>query len=105
MPHIDTHLPTEQQRAEAKTWFEALRDSICAEVEALEREAPEHLFPGEPGRFTYKPWQRSTGSGGGTGGFLNGRLFEKIGIHTSSANGRLTPEMAAKLPGDGVQLD
>jgi len=30
----------EQQRARAKAWFEALRDRICAGVEALEREAP-----------------------------------------------------------------
>ena len=72
----------------------------------LEREAPVELFPGKPATFTYKPWTRATGAGGGTGGFLSaGRLFEKIGIHTSSANGRLTPEMAKTLPGDGVQLD
>lgn len=96
----------EQQRARAKIWFESLRDSICAEVEALEREAPQDLFPGTPATFTYKPWTRKTGVGGGTGGFLSdGRLFEKIGIHTSSANGTLKPEMAAALPGDGKQLD
>ena len=96
----------EQQRARSKVWFESLRDRICAEVETLEREAPAALFPGDPGTFTYKPWTRAAGSGGGTGGFLSGgRLFEKIGVHTSSANGRLTPEMAKTLPGDGVQLD
>ncbi|HEY0328043.1 MAG TPA: oxygen-dependent coproporphyrinogen oxidase [Rhodopseudomonas sp.] len=102
----DARSEAEQHRGRAKTWFESLRDKICAEVEALEREAPAALFPGEPARFTYKPWQRQTGQGGGVGGFLcGGRLFEKIGIHTSSANGRLTPEMAKTLPGDGVSLD
>jgi coproporphyrinogen III oxidase len=102
----NTHLSAERQRSQAKVWFESLRDRICAEVESLEREAPSDLFPGSPAVFTYKLWVRSTGSGGGTGGFLSeGRLFEKIGIHTSSANGRLTPEMAKTLPGDGVQLD
>lgn len=96
----------ERHRAEAGRWFESLRDKICAEVELLEREAPAELFSGVPATFTYKPWTRATGSGGGTGGFLSGgRLFEKIGIHTSSANGKLTPEMAKTLPGDGVQLD
>ncbi|MET0967900.1 MAG: oxygen-dependent coproporphyrinogen oxidase [Tardiphaga sp.] len=98
--------PSDQHRAEAKLWFESLRDRICAEVEALEREAPADLFPGAPATFSYKPWTRKTGSGGGVGGFLGGgRLFEKIGIHTSSANGRLSPEMAQKLPGGGSQLD
>jgi coproporphyrinogen III oxidase len=96
----------EQHRAVAKVWFESLRDRICAEIEALEREAPAELFPGTPATFTYKPWTRSTGIGGGTGGFLSGgKLFEKIGIHTSSANGQLTPAMAKTLPGDGEQLD
>jgi coproporphyrinogen III oxidase len=105
MPADAIH-PAEPQRAQAKVWFESLRDQICAEVEALEREAPNELFPGEPATFAYKPWIRATGTGGGTGGFLSGgRLFEKIGIHTSSANGRLTPEMAKVMPGDGVELD
>jgi coproporphyrinogen III oxidase len=102
----DSIAVAESHRAQAKLWFEFLRDRICAEVEALEREAPAELFPGAPATFTYKPWKRTAGSGGGTGGFLSeGRLFEKIGIHTSSANGKLTPEMARTLPGDGVQLD
>ena len=54
----------ESHRAQAKIWFESLRDRICAEVEALEREAPAELFPGAPATFTYKPWKRTTGSGG-----------------------------------------
>jgi coproporphyrinogen III oxidase len=96
----------EQHRARAKVWFESLRDRMCAEVEALEREAPAQLFPAEPAVFRYKPWTRTTGTGGGVGGFLSdGRLFEKAGIHTSSANGTLRPEMARTLPGDGLQLD
>ena len=52
----------EEQRDRAKIWFESLRDRICAEVEALEREAPAELFPGEPATFTYKPWTRATGT-------------------------------------------
>jgi coproporphyrinogen III oxidase len=97
---------TELQRTQAKVWFERLRDDICDAIESLEREAPASLFPGEPARFVRKPWKRNAGEGGGVGGFLrDGRLFEKAGIHTSSANGVLTPELARTLPGDGKQLD
>jgi len=93
------------QRAQARRWFERLRDDICSAIEKLEDDAPASLFPGDPARFVRKPWQRATGEGGGTGGFLiNGRLFEKAAVHTSSADGVLTPEMARMLPGDGKQL-
>lgn len=96
----------ELQRTQARVWFEQLRDDICAAIETLEREAPLCLFPDEPATFTFKPWTRKSGEGGGVGGFLRGgRLFEKAGIHTSSANGVLTPELAKTLPGDGKQLD
>lgn len=96
----------EVQRAQARAWFEELRDRICREIETLEREAPADLFPQRPASFAFKPWQRTSGEGGGTGGFLrDGRLFEKAAVHTSSANGRLTPEIAKTLPGDGKQLD
>src|SRR3954465_3533067 len=105
-PAFNPSTDIEQQRRRARAWFESLRDRICAEIEALEQEAPEALHPGTPARFTFKPWTRKTGSGGGVGGFLSGgRLFEKIGIHTSSANGRLSPEMARAMPGAGAQLD
>lgn len=97
---------TELQRTQARVWFERLRDDICDAIESLERDAPLSLFPGEPARFVRKPWKRNAGEGGGVGGFLrDGRLFEKAGIHTSSANGVLTPELAKTLPGDGKQLD
>ncbi len=36
----DNRSLAEQHRAQAKAWFESLRDKICAEVEELEREAP-----------------------------------------------------------------
>lgn len=96
----------ELQRTHARVWFEHLRDELCSVVESLEREAPPDLFTGEPGTFVFKLWKRRSGEGGGVGGFLNsGRLFEKAGIHTSSANGTLTTEMARTLPGDGKQFE
>ncbi|HEY2659110.1 MAG TPA: oxygen-dependent coproporphyrinogen oxidase [Caulobacteraceae bacterium] len=89
----------EDRRTRARAWFESLRDRICAALEQLEDEACEDLYPGPAGRFDYRPWSRETGSGGGLGGHLIGRLFEKAGVHTSSASGRFSPEMAATMPG------
>jgi coproporphyrinogen III oxidase len=96
-----TTLPSEvlERRARAQEWFEFLRERIMAALEAIEDEAPVHLFPGESGRFERRPWARENGAGGGVGGFFTGRFFEKAGIHTSAANGRFTPEMAATMPG------
>jgi coproporphyrinogen III oxidase len=89
----------EARRARAKEWFESLQQRICAELERLEDEAPEELFPDPAGRFDLRPWTRETGVGGGIGGHFTGRLFEKAGVHTSAATSRFTPEMAATMPG------
>ena len=89
----------EERRARAQDWFESLQQRIVAELEQLEDEAPAELFPDAPGRFELKPWKRETGTGGGIGGFLKGRLFEKAGVHTSAATARFSPEMAATMPG------
>jgi coproporphyrinogen III oxidase len=89
----------EERRDQAKAWFESLRDRILAELEAIEDDAPADLYPGAPGRFERRPWSRESGTGGGIGSFLTGRVFEKAGVHTSSANGRFSPEMAATMPG------
>lgn len=87
------------RRDRAKAWFEALQQRICAELERLEDEAPDELYPEEPGRFDFRTWTRETGVGGGIGGFFSGRLFEKAGVHTSAATARFSPEMAATMPG------
>lgn len=90
----------DERQIRATTWFRELRDSICAEFEALEREVPEDLYPGDPGTFDYTDWQRHVeNGGGGTGGMLRGRFFEKCGVHISVVQGEFTPEMAANIPG------
>jgi coproporphyrinogen III oxidase len=96
-----TTLPPEilERRALTQEWFESLRERIMAALEAIEDEASADLFPGPSGRFERKPWARENGAGGGVGGFFTGRFFEKAGVHTSAANGRFTPEMAATMPG------
>ena len=88
-----------ERRARARDWFEALQTRIVAALEQLEDEAPDELYPEDPGRFDLRPWTRETGAGGGTGGHFKGRLFEKAGVHTSAATSRFSPEMAKTMPG------
>jgi len=90
--------PFADLKAEARTWFEGLRDRIHAAFEALEVEASPELFPGEPGRFVRTPWERAEG-GGGVMGMMHGRLFEKVGVHVSTVHGAFPADYARNVPG------
>jgi coproporphyrinogen III oxidase len=88
----------DDRKDRARAWFETLRDRIHAGLEALEDEAPEDLFPGDPGRFVRTPWDRPEG-GGGVMGMLHGRLFEKAGVHVSTVHGSFPADYAKSVPG------
>ncbi len=94
----------ESRKALTQSWFEALRDEICAAFEALEAEAPADLHGIAPGRFERTPWQRTGASGepGGGGGemsMLRGRVFEKAGVQVSTVFGEFAPEFRNEIAG------
>ncbi len=92
-----------QQQA-ARAWFESLQARICAEFEAIEREA------GSDAAFEFISWDRegegvtpgpleTGGGGGGRRGAMKGKVFEKVGVNVSTVGGAFSPEFAAQIHG------
>jgi coproporphyrinogen III oxidase len=83
--------------AQAKEWFESLRDRICAEFEAIEREA------GSDAAFDYLAWDReeegNDNPGGGVRGLMKGKVFEKVGVNVSTVSGQFPAQFAGTING------
>src|SRR5260221_3612828 len=116
---------SEARKARGRTWFETLRDDICAAFEALEAALPAHapLADRVAGRFVRAPWSRADDSGSrpisglpeignlsagsakadpdGRGGVMAGmqrRVFEKVGVHVSTVFREFAGEFRKDIP-------
>jgi coproporphyrinogen III oxidase len=95
----------EIDKAKARAWFEHLQVDICTLLERIEDELPAAMpFADRPaGRFELKHHVRKdhTGAEGGGGimRMMHGRVFEKVGVHTSTVYGEFAPEFRKQVPG------
>ncbi|MDB5679274.1 oxygen-dependent coproporphyrinogen oxidase [Sphingomonas bacterium] len=89
--------PLDDEQSATRTWFEHLRDLICAEFVAIEREA------GSDTDFDYIAWDRTDPSGepggGGVRGVMTGKVFEKVGVNVSTVGGTFEGEFAKSIHG------
>ena len=95
---------SDDNKKEARQFFEGLRDRICHEFENLENELLGTIHATKSaGRFSRTPWNRQgengESGGGGIMSVMKGRVFEKVGVNTSTVFGEFSPEFRDKIPG------
>lgn len=104
----ETMTALDSEKQAARDWFESLQARICAEFEAIEREA------GSDAAFDYISWWREQdgapagpieqgGAGGGVRGVMKGKVFEKVGVNVSTVGGAFSPEFAKTIHGAGEE--
>ena len=99
----------DKEKTEAKAWFENLRDLICASFEGIEDDYSGSMIGRPPGRFEQTPWSREGlqshqdskdhYGGGGLMSMMRGRVFEKVGVHTSTVYGEFPEDYQSQIPG------
>lgn len=93
-PHLPSAPASESFKQQAREHFEFLRDQLCKRLEQFEPSA----------RFQQTPWKRASDSkqpdqGGGVMSVLQGDVFEKAGVHTSTVYGQFSEEFRERIPG------
>ncbi len=94
-------MTSDEQKHRAASWFAELRDLLAAALESLE-DGFAAASGGKPGRFERKDWRRGSGArdeGGGTMAMMQGRVFEKVGIHISTVYGEFSPDFRKQIEG------
>lgn len=96
------------QKTQASAWFEDLRDQIIStfvDLETTQTDGPMADFPA--GVFEQKATQRTADDGSEAGGGLmsvmrGGRVFEKVGVNTSTVFGKLGAGAQKSMAARGV---
>src|SRR3546814_12951549 len=98
----------DSRKQRASEWFAELRDRICAEFEAIERELSGPLADRQPGRFERSEWRRpdatlgAEGGGGGVMAIMSGRVIEKGGVNVPHVWGGVSEATRGTIPVQGA---